>query len=449
MNKLYTISILLILLSIASQAQQLKIGVKGGLSLVDVEVVSIPDGFDDVNRYRKVRPSYHVGAFGTVDLSEKFYFQAELLYANKGYRADYYEGSDPNIHLPYLTLPVLVNYKISEKLHGGLGGTLGYRLAAWSKSKTRRVDVSGRYDNKIEVGINVGLLYEISNKINFGARYTHGLSNIRREGEIIINGKPLAKEPKHQNRELQFSVGYVLGSGRLLDRSQNSGEDVADKKKSSTYLGFQVGMSNTTLEGSIIDGQITDHFGNKDGELKNRNGINLGFVLKHEFLSFIYIKTGLNYLQKGGKVVGSRYVHNVSAKLNYLNLPLVVGFQPINFRTTGNVNLGIEAGTSFNLLLGKDTKSLEAYYENRAAEYRPDEIENNDPIDIFWGANLEVKLNKKINLFLNYRQFKDIKEFYKVVYKFEDDGKEITNSADISSKGSVITTGLLFNVSKK
>jgi hypothetical protein len=44
MNKLYTISILLIFLSIDSQAQQLRVGVKGGLSVVDVAVVAVPDG---------------------------------------------------------------------------------------------------------------------------------------------------------------------------------------------------------------------------------------------------------------------------------------------------------------------------------------------------------------------------------------------------------------------
>ena len=214
MNKLYTISTFLILLSIASQAQQLKVGVKGGLSLVDVEVVSIPGGIDTENQNYKMRPSYHLGAFGTFDLSKKFYLQADLLYASKGFRYDDPGTTKSNLHLHYLTLPVLLNYRISEKFHGGVGGTLGYRLAARSTSDGRSVDSGWIYDNKIDVGINAGLRYEMSNKINVGVRYTYGLSNLYKERGVItdINGYPIDKLPKYQNRELQFSAGYSLGN---------------------------------------------------------------------------------------------------------------------------------------------------------------------------------------------------------------------------------------------
>lgn len=136
------------------------------------------------------------------------------LYANKGFRFDYPGSSKSNLYLHYLTFPVLLNYRISRKLHGGVGGTLGYRLAARSKSKDRNVNVSWIYDNKTDVGINLSVKYEISNKINLGIRYTHGLSNIYEERGVISDsdGYPIDKFPKYQNRELQLSGGYVIGS---------------------------------------------------------------------------------------------------------------------------------------------------------------------------------------------------------------------------------------------
>ena len=211
MNKLYTISILFLLLSISSKAQDLEVGVKGGLSLVDVGVVSIP-GIDTENQYYKMRPSYHVGAFGTVDLSKKFYLQAELLYVNKGFRYDDSRGSDSNIHLHYLTLPVLLNYRILEKLHVGVGGELGYRLAARSKFDNKTINVNWLYERKLDLGIDVCVKYKINEHLNVGVRYNYGLFNIYGERGFITdsNGDKGDKLPVYQNRELQFSVGYIL-----------------------------------------------------------------------------------------------------------------------------------------------------------------------------------------------------------------------------------------------
>lgn len=215
MNKLYTIATFFILFSISTQAQQFEIGIKGGPSLVDVDVVGISGGIDNERQYLKMRPSYHIGAFGSVDLNNKFYLQAELLYANKGFSSDYPRSSEAYLHFHYLTIPVLLNYKIVERLHGGVGGTFGYMLAARSKSEGRNLDVNWRYDNKIDIGINVGAKYEINDKINLEIRYTYGLSNLFKERGVITNGNanPIGKGPKYQNRELQLSVGYAIGSG--------------------------------------------------------------------------------------------------------------------------------------------------------------------------------------------------------------------------------------------
>lgn len=215
--KFYPVYLLFLFLSISSQAQQISFGIKGGPSLVDVEVVANSEGIDSESQYLKMRPSYHLGVFGFVDLNRKFYLQAELLYANKGYRADYPRSSEANLHFHYLTIPVLLHYKIVEKLHGGLGATFGYMLAARSKSEGGNLDVSWRYNNKLDMGINVGAKYEISDKINLGIRYTYGLSNLFRERGVIIdvNGNPTTKGPKYQNRELQFSVGYAIGSAKF------------------------------------------------------------------------------------------------------------------------------------------------------------------------------------------------------------------------------------------
>ena len=212
MHKLYTISILLSLISMSAQAQQLQLGVKGGPSLVDVVAVRTPDGFGGEDSYYKMRPSYHFGIYGFIDLNSRFYVQAELLYANKGFRSTDPAGSEANIHLHYLTLPVLLNYRISEKVDVGLGGELGYKLSARSKFDNNSVDANFIYKRDIDVGLNAGLKYHLSQKIALDVRYIHGLSNIfgRRGVATDPYGNPSGKGPSFQNRVVQFSVGYTF-----------------------------------------------------------------------------------------------------------------------------------------------------------------------------------------------------------------------------------------------
>lgn len=210
---------LFFLLSTASQAQKLSVGVKGGLSLVDVAVVAAPDGFENEDSYFGMRPSYHLGAFGTFDLTKKFYLQADLLYANKGFKSGDPRGSNSNIHLHYFTLPVLFNYKFLEKLHVGVGGELGYRFAARSKSEDRNVDVDFIYKRKWDFGLAAGLTYKLNEKLDLGLRYNHGLSHIYGErGQITdTNANIVSKGPIYQNRAIQFSVGYVFGGSKAVN----------------------------------------------------------------------------------------------------------------------------------------------------------------------------------------------------------------------------------------
>lgn len=213
MKKFAVVILLFLFASIPSYAQQLKIGVKGGPGLVDVVAVRTPDGFGGEDSYYKMRPSYHFGVFGLIDLSSRFYVQTELLYANKGFRSNDPGASEANIHLHYLTLPLLLSYKISENVHVAVGGELGYRLAARSKFDNSNLDVNAIYKREIDVGIDAGLQYYFSSQINLGVRYIHGLSNIfgRRGVLTDINGNPFGKGPSFQNRVVQFSVGYTFG----------------------------------------------------------------------------------------------------------------------------------------------------------------------------------------------------------------------------------------------
>ena len=212
MHKLYTISILLSLISVLAQAQQLQLGVKGGPSLVDVVAVRMPDGFGGEDSYYKMRPSYHFGVFGLLDLSSKFYVQAELLYANKGFRSTDPSASEANIHLHYLSLPVLLNYRISEKVDLGVGGEVGYKLAARSRYDNTSIDVDFIYRRDLDVGLNADLKFDIDPKVALGARYIHGLANVygRRGVATDPYGNPSGKGPSFQNRVVQISVEYTF-----------------------------------------------------------------------------------------------------------------------------------------------------------------------------------------------------------------------------------------------
>jgi hypothetical protein len=116
--------------------------------------------------------------------------------------------------LNYITIPVLLDYKLTDKLIFQIGTELGYLISA-NKQGT---DVSNFWDQKLDFGITSGLKYLLFSKFNVQLRYTHGLSSVVNFDKFVFgdqfdqNGNIISSEhnAKFQNRAFQLSIGYIL-----------------------------------------------------------------------------------------------------------------------------------------------------------------------------------------------------------------------------------------------
>lgn len=199
--------IIISILSIGSLCAQYHYGIKAGLNYTNNVVNQQSTIYDS-----KYKAGIHFGVFASADVTEKANLQTGLLYSSKGYK--YTETVDlegGNLNLNYITLPILVGYKISETLLANIGPEMGLLLSANSKFGSDKIDVSNTWDNKFDIGIAAGLELTASDNILLGLRYTHGLSSVIRNAYYSdIDGNLTGERAKFQNRSLQLTLGYLL-----------------------------------------------------------------------------------------------------------------------------------------------------------------------------------------------------------------------------------------------
>ncbi len=197
MKKLLFSLSLCMLLSATAMAQ-IRVGLKAGAMLSNTVVIdadSLP-GSD-------AKISYLVGGFLNIPINSKFSVQPELLYANKG-------GKDYNRH--YINLPIMLQYKLIDKLKVEVGPELGYLFRSYSEFS---FDNNRSFDNKdLDVGINFGVSYDVLEKLNIGLRYNMGIIDTHDFNQArfgLGSSDYIYPDFNVQNRTLQLSVGWKLG----------------------------------------------------------------------------------------------------------------------------------------------------------------------------------------------------------------------------------------------
>ena len=120
---------------------------------------------------------FYIGVFFTdINLAEKLELQPEVLFI--GIK-----------NLNQIQVPILAKYNIAEKFNAYLGPNFGYLLDAPTGIKS------------FNLGADVGISYDISDKFVIETRYNYGFSN------LLENGSS-SNSIKLSN--LSFGVGYKL-----------------------------------------------------------------------------------------------------------------------------------------------------------------------------------------------------------------------------------------------
>lgn len=174
---------------------QFHIGVKAGANITKVEGKSFKDEF---------RYGYSLGGFAEIRLSNKLVLQPEVLFNQYATRLDsnyknVYEdvfNSNSNIRLNYISIPILLNYKlIGSFLSLQAGPQFGVLV---DQNKTLLQNGGEAFKNG-DFSMLGGVQIKVA-AIRVNARYAVGLNNI----------SDLPDDGKWKNQGFQVSVGLAL-----------------------------------------------------------------------------------------------------------------------------------------------------------------------------------------------------------------------------------------------
>ena len=192
---------------------QVKVGVKAGALMSNIA----PDGirFNFPGARGDTKLSYLAGAVLAVPLSGQFSTQAELLYSNKGRRSGWVgaqgQTSRAFDNLHYLSVPLLLCYRLIEQLSVGLGPEVSYLLGAYQRSHVGSRSNRMFYE-PLDVAVNLDVQYTLLDKVSLALRYNVGVYDAAKRVEFRSFGgnEPVVIGNTFYNRSLQLSLTYWL-----------------------------------------------------------------------------------------------------------------------------------------------------------------------------------------------------------------------------------------------
>jgi len=181
---------------------QIAYGIKGGGSLCNTYKLLNED-------YEYHRLGWYAGAEVQIPISKRFFLQPELLYSSKGFRyISYIPFQDKAaVHLNYLSVPLMVNYKISDKFFGGIGPEVNYLVSAKNRYPSKEVaDISDQYPLKFDFGIDVTAAYKILPNLDVELRYNYGFRTFYYTDAVGTR----VGESRGANRAIHLGICYFL-----------------------------------------------------------------------------------------------------------------------------------------------------------------------------------------------------------------------------------------------
>lgn len=203
--------------TIVYSQEHIAFGVKTGLNLA--HATGKASSSDTAIGYDEGRTAFHAGIIAELSLSETLSIQTELLYAQQG--ASYFydnrssDGSrvDSELNLDYITLPILAKYEAFNRFSLEFGPQIGYMInseidnetltSGFMIPQTLTVEsINIKEDvNNFDVGVALGMGYELDSGLLFQARYVLGLTE-------VFKNSTYTTSTDLKNAVFQLSMGY-------------------------------------------------------------------------------------------------------------------------------------------------------------------------------------------------------------------------------------------------
>ncbi|HNW98087.1 MAG TPA: outer membrane beta-barrel protein [Bacteroidales bacterium] len=183
--KIFTSTILLVFISLASNSQSIRGGLICGFNKTQV------DG-DEVYGYHKY--GLNTGAFASVPIKKKFSFSIEILYNQKGsyqkaWLIDSVKNGAYKLILNYLDVPVLFQYEDKDIIKFGTGFSWGRLVdfGEWEhKQKINWDTPTGPY-KKSDIDFIFDVQLRLIQGFSFDMRYAYSVAKIRTR--IFLTGE--------------------------------------------------------------------------------------------------------------------------------------------------------------------------------------------------------------------------------------------------------------------
>ena len=202
MKKVFFIAVLAVFGVTATQAQEVRLGAKGGVNFSSFAGDGF-DAFDDPEG----RTSFHIGAFAEIPLSERFSIQPEVLYSGQGFDLVSREGADDTeVQLDYINVPVMAKVYLIEGLYAEAGPQIGFNVKNEIDSDpddagSGEIAINEDAINDIDFSVGVGAGYRFNNGLFLNARYNFGLTDVFNNEDLLIDSDA-------KNSVFAVSAGY-------------------------------------------------------------------------------------------------------------------------------------------------------------------------------------------------------------------------------------------------
>ena len=172
------------LIAFTISAQNITFGAKAGLNFASM-AGDDADGLDG-------RTSFHLGVTAEIEMSDTFSIQPELLYSGQGYTAD----GDVTGKVDYINLPIMAKFYVADGISLEAGPQIGFLASAKADVDGESTDIKDLLKST-DFALNLGAGYKLDSGLNFGLRYSMGLTDV-----------PDGDSDGFKHSVLQLSVGY-------------------------------------------------------------------------------------------------------------------------------------------------------------------------------------------------------------------------------------------------
>jgi len=188
------ISLCLVSFVLTASAQKFSAGLKGGVNISNFT----GGNFDDLDK--KALLGFHAGGFLSFGIGN-IYLQPELLVSTAG--AKFGEDvNDESLKITYLTLPIMVKYKMTSGFYLEVGPQVGFKLGEDVGDQTL-----DEFAKNLDLSLGAGLGYQFGG-VGIGGRYLVGLSKV---GDFEPSS---GLDPDFKNSVIQIGVFFALGGNK-------------------------------------------------------------------------------------------------------------------------------------------------------------------------------------------------------------------------------------------